>query len=113
MSDRLPSGVLVSALLRKVNDAGGSAMVLARGDAQGGAILVIICEKGRQFRALERGIGPSGTIQLIASSVGPTDDSGPITAYWQRRRAFDPDLWVIELDIPEAERFAAETIVVG
>ncbi|PHK02659.1 hypothetical protein VF08_18145 [Nostoc linckia z8] len=26
-----------------------------------------------------------------------------------RRRAQDPDLWLIELDIADAERFAAET----
>ena len=25
-----------------------------------------------------------------------------------RRRRFDPDLWVVELDIPSPERFAAE-----
>jgi hypothetical protein len=34
-----------------------------------------------------------------------------IAAYWRRRRERDPDLWVIELDIAEAERFAAETIL--
>jgi len=32
-------------------------------------------------------------------------------SYWQRRRARDPDLWVIELDIASPERFAAETIL--
>ena len=31
----------------------------------------------------------------------------------RRRRARDPDLWVIELDIAGAERFAAETILGG
>ncbi|MBN9940404.1 DUF1491 family protein, partial [Listeria monocytogenes] len=33
--------------------------------------------------------------------------------YWRRRRDRDPDLWVVELDIPSAERFAAETIASG
>jgi hypothetical protein len=89
MSGRLPSGVLVSALLRRVNDAGGFGAVMAKGDAQGGAILVIAVDKGAPPRLLERGIGP----------------------YWRRRRARDPDLWVIEVDIAAAERFAAETIL--
>jgi len=28
-----------------------------------------------------------------------------------RRRRNDPDLWVVELDIAQAERFAAETML--
>ena len=113
MNDRLPSATLVGALLRRVNDAGGMAMVLAKGDPQGGAILVITCQKDQNFNILERSTGPTGAVDLVAAMSGPTDDSASITAYWQRRRSRDPDLWVIELDIPEAERFAAETIAMG
>lgn len=113
MSDRLPSTVLVNALLRRVNDAGGMAMVLAKGDLQAGAILIVTCQKGIDFKVLERGIGPSGVAELVSVAALPVDDPAQVTAYWQRRRARDPDLWVIELDIPEAERFAAETIAMG
>ncbi|QNQ09065.1 DUF1491 family protein [Sphingomonas alpina] len=111
MSGRLPSGILVSALLRRVNDAGGMGMMLARGDAQAGAILIIALENGQNPRALERGIGPDGAVALIESSRQIVDNPSEITAYWQRRRSRDPDLWVVELDIPFAERFAAETIL--
>ncbi|TPG41253.1 DUF1491 family protein [Sphingomonas koreensis] len=111
MSDRLPSGVLVSALLRRVNDAGGSAMVLARGDAQAGSILIITLERGQNPRLLERGIGPDGSDSLIPAGPSATADAESLTDYWRRRRARDPDLWVIELDIAFAERFAAETIL--
>ena len=106
MSGRLPSGILVSALLRRVNDAGGFGAVMAKGDAQGGAILVIAVDKGALPRLLERGIGPDGKTALIDST--PTED---LDGYWRRRRARDPDLWVIEVDIAAAERFAAETIL--
>jgi hypothetical protein len=106
MSGRLPSGVLVSALLRRVNDAGGFGAVMAKGDAQGGAILVIAVNKGVQPRLLERGIGPDGKTALIDST--PAED---LDGYWRRRRERDPDLWVIEVDIAAAERFAAETIL--
>ena len=106
MSGRLPSGVLVSALLRRVNDAGGFGAVMAKGDAQGGAILVIAIDRGAAPRLLERGIGPDGRTALIDST--PPDD---LDGYWRRRRARDPDLWVVEVDIAAAERFAAETIL--
>jgi hypothetical protein len=106
MSGRLPSGLLVSALLRRVNDSGGFGAVMAKGDAQGGAILVIAIDKGNLPRLLERGIGPDGRTALIDST--PSED---LDGYWRRRRGRDPDLWVIEVDIAEAERFAAETIL--
>ena len=113
MSGRLPSGLLVGVMLRRVNQAGGIGTMLARGDEQAGAILIITLEKGTNSRAWERGIGPSGTVELI--SVGPQtpDNEAEIYDYWQRRRARDPDLWVIELDIAQAERFAAETMAEG
>ena len=106
MSGRLPSGVLVSALLRRVNDAGGFGAVLAKGDAQGGAILVVAIDRGALPRLLERGIGADGRTALIDST--PPED---LDGYWRRRRSSDPDLWVIEVDIAAAERFAAETIL--
>lgn len=109
MSDRLPASVLASALIRRVNDAGGFATVRARGDAQGGALLLIATARDGSARLYERGIGPSGVSRSIEST--PTDASpDSIEAYWRRRRARDPDLWVIELDTPDAERFAAETL---
>ena len=105
MTGRLPSSVLVSALLRRVNDAGGFGMVVAKG-THDGTILVIAIERGVAHKLLERGIGPDGRTVLIDST--PAED---LDGYWQRRRARDPDLWVIELDIAEAERFAAETML--
>jgi hypothetical protein len=112
VSDRLPSGVLVGALLRRANDAGGMGMMLARGDPMGGAILIIALERGANPRALERGIGPDGRVALL-NWTPPEADPDAITHYWQRRRCNDPDLWVVELDVPSVERFAAETILGG
>ena len=111
MSERLPSGVLVSALLRRVNDAGGLATLLARGDPQAGAILILTLDRGVMPRLLERGIGPDGMTALVAAVPAEGTDPGEIAAYWRKRRQRDPDLWVIELDIPGAERFAAETLL--
>lgn len=106
MSDRLASKLLVSALIRRAHDAGGSAVVLAKGDAEGGAILVLTSHRGEDQRLLERGIGPDGRITLVDST--PAQD---LDGYCQRRRARDPDLWLIELDVASAQQFAAETIL--
>lgn len=106
MSGRLPTDLIVGALRRRVEQAGGMATVLAKGDAQAGGILVVSIERGGPSRIWERGIGPDGRVALIEST--PKDDAD---GYWQRRRARDPDLWVVELDIAAAERFAAEMML--
>jgi hypothetical protein len=106
MSGRLPSGVLVSALIRRVNDAGGNATVIVKGDAQAGAILIITADRSQDQRLLERGIGPDGKVTLIDST--PAED---LDGYCHRRSSRDPDLWLIELDVAGAQQFAAETIL--
>ncbi|MES2096149.1 MAG: DUF1491 family protein [Pseudomonadota bacterium] len=101
--------MLVNALVRRANALGGFATVMAKGDETAGAVLIIAQDRGENARAFERGIGPSGDTELIA--VGPQGDARAVTAYWMKRRTGDPDLWVVEVDIADAERFAAETIV--
>lgn len=113
MNDRLPTHLIASALIRRVDQAGGSAMVLAKGHAEAGALLVLTMERGRNHKFVERGMGQNGTVQLIAAGPDAFVDSLAVTDYWQRRRRGDPDLWVIEVDVAEAERFVAETILPG
>ena len=102
---RIATGVLVNALIRRAEGAGGSAMVLARGDAT--------ADRGANPRFVERGLGPDGNPALIASGPRAFADEGEVTAYWRRRRERDSDLWVVELDIVDGERFAAETIAMN
>ncbi len=111
MTARLTSALLVSALVRRVFAAGEHAAILSRGDADAGALLFLVAEKGRVVKMVERGIGPAGIAQPV--NVGPQhiENLEEINDYVARRRLRDPDLWVIELDGANAERFAAETIL--
>lgn len=113
MTHRLASGVQASALLRRVHAAGGSAMVLAKGDAEAGGILILCYDRGAHPRFVERGLGPDGESALLPAGPASFDDESAVYDYWQRRRLRDRDLWVIELDIAGAERFAAETMLGG
>ena len=109
MSARLPTHLAVGALLRRVNDSGGLAVVRARGEPQGGALLILIAE-GRGMRAFERMRGLDERDVLVPA--GPdSDETAMLEQYWEKPRARDPDLWVIELDVAGAERFVAETIL--
>jgi len=86
--------------------------VLAKGDATAGAIAVILAERGRRAVLLERLLQPDGAYSWQASGQGQADDS-EFQTLLDRRRKYDPDLWIVELDIASAERFAAEMNAVG
>ncbi|HST36903.1 MAG TPA: DUF1491 family protein [Allosphingosinicella sp.] len=109
---RLASSVLATALLRRAEAEGGFGVVIAKGDASAGAIAVILAEKGKKACFLERLLQPDGAYAWQASRQG-VEDEGEFRAFLERRRAVDPDLWILELDIASAERFAAEMNAAG
>ncbi|MET0241693.1 MAG: DUF1491 family protein [Sphingobium sp.] len=113
MSDRLPSKILVSALVRRVGQAGGFATIIARGEDMGGAIIVQLEDRGSYRGLLERTVDWDDKAKLIPCGPPVGADSFAVSEYIERRRANDPDLWVVELDIADGERFAAETIAIG
>jgi len=104
---RLASSVLATALLRRAQDEGGFGAVLAKGDPTAGAIAVILAERGRRACFLERVLQPDGGYAW-QSARQEVEDEPAFAAFLERRRRFDPDLWILELDIASAERFAAE-----
>jgi hypothetical protein len=110
MTARLTSAMLVSSLIRLVTNAGGNATVLAKGDPGAGAILLICTERGVFTSLQERLLDAQGRYRWQPVGPATTHQSAEIDAYLDRRRASDGDIWLIELDIANAERFAAETI---
>lgn len=114
MSDRrLPAKLEVSGLIRQIETQGGFATILNQGDADGGAMLLIVTSRGRYVTGLERILGISGDYEWrptgLAESAGSTD----LLSFLAKRTRFDPDLWVVEVDIAEPERFIAETTALG
>jgi hypothetical protein len=110
VTPRLTSRMTVDALIRRVSAEGGFGTVIAKGDESAGAILLLCSERGVPTTLIERTVDLDGAYRW--SRCGPQDiESGEERdSYIQRRRAQDPDLWLVELDIADAERFAAETI---
>jgi hypothetical protein len=110
---RLPPRLEVPALIRRAETQGGFATVLHRGDPESGAVLLLVSSRGRHFGGLERVLGAGGGYQW--RTVGPAEsaESAEVAAFLAKRRQFDPDLWAVELDIAQPERFIAETTSAG
>lgn len=113
MIARITSDMLVGALIRRVQAEGGHATVLAKGDPGAGAVVVACAERGTVSALLERALTARGDYAWVR--CGPDENAGSAEygAYLERRRARDPDMWVVELDVAGAERFTAETTGVG
>ncbi|HYD36432.1 MAG TPA: DUF1491 family protein [Allosphingosinicella sp.] len=107
MEPRIAASVLAGGLIRKAEGEGGFGTVIAKGDPTAGSILVILLERGANPRLFERLLQPNGRYSWKQSG-GPAANPDDVPGFIAKRRRFDPDLWVIELDIPSAERFAAE-----
>jgi hypothetical protein len=106
---RLSAGIEASAFLRRAEQEGGFGTVLHKGDAERGSILMVVVERGEYRAILERRLQAGGTYGWAASGPGAGEPMGA-AQYVARARCADPDCWVLELDIPSAERFIAETI---
>ncbi len=105
MTARLTSAMLVSAMIRRVAAKGGNVVVVARGDPTSGAVLLICMEKNVVRSVIERVL--DHTAGYVWTHVFDGDEPSR-EKYLARRRERDPDLWIVELDIANAERFAAE-----
>lgn len=105
MDARLPAHLEVSGLLRSVQAAGGFGMVVAKGERDAGTILVLCCEKGTDTRAWERMPHPDGSRRWTLVKRQEADNPQEFQDWCARRQRQDPDLWLVELDIADAERF--------
>jgi hypothetical protein len=110
MTGRLASSLLAAALMRRAQSEGGNCILLHRGDETAGGLLLLMREKGRITGLCEPLLDTHGRYGL--QSVGPQDidKTQEFDHYIEKRRRFDPDLWVIELDVPNAQRLAAEIV---
>ena len=113
MDDRLPAALEASSLVRRAEVEGGFGMIVAKGDADRGALVLLIAHRGVHVACLERSFGAGGIYAW--QKVGPDSGAGAETIrdWSKKRRDFDPDSWLIELDVPQPERFIAETTAIG
>lgn len=102
---RLPAHVEVGALIRRVAAAGGFAAVLHKGERDAGTILVVTRENGANPRLFERMPQLDGSRAWTATRVQEPEKSQEFDEYLSRRGTRDPDVWIVELDIPNPERF--------
>ena len=113
MSDRLPARLEAAGLLRRAEAEGGFGTILKRGDADRGSLVLMISQRGVHQACLERALASDGRYRWQAVGPAAGADAKSLADWSQKRIRFDEDLWLIELDVADPERFIAETTVEG
>lgn len=86
--------------------------MIKKGDAERGSLLILVSSRGRHVACLERVLDfASGEYRWQAS--GPQESANPaeVSSFVANRQRLDSDLWAVELDIADPERFIAETML--
>lgn len=113
MTARLATALYVNALTRRVTQMGGMAAVVRKGDETAGALILLTREKGANTGIWERAWTADGAYTWAQITAQIIEKDEEISHFLDRRLVHDPDLWVVELDIANAARFAVEMDSVG
>lgn len=108
MDTRLPAHLEASAIVRLAEAAGGFATVLAKGERDAGTILLVTLYRGTGAVLHERMPQLDGSRKFLAAKREDPENPQEFSEYLARRRRQDQDLWLIEVDIADAERFIAQ-----
>jgi hypothetical protein len=86
---------------------------MRKGDPDRGSLILMVGSRGRHVACLERVLALEGG--YVWRVTGPSESAGSqeITEFLAKRARFDEDLWAVELDIADPERFIAETTSAG
>jgi hypothetical protein len=96
--DRLPSHVWIMAQIRRCNADGIPAMVVRRGEAQTGTLLVKINQFDAGCRVLSQMRDLDGALGWMAAFDGKLVDEAEADSYLERAMSRDPDIWVVEIE---------------
>lgn len=102
MGARLKTGLWVRAVLRRISSDGTSAMVLKKGDEDAGAVLIVLADRS----------GGTGVLREDGTSWARVDatDAASVDAYLERQKKYDPDLWIIELEMRDVSQPIERTL---
>lgn len=107
MDARLPAHLEVGGLIRIVESQGGFASLLQRGERDAGTIMILTMYRGDTLTLFERMPQLDGSRKFIAAKRQNDEKPSELADYVRKRMAQDPDLWVLEADIADEERFIA------
>ena len=111
MTPRLPTRLWIDALRKRASVAGAFAMVIHPGDDDRGDMIVKVLTGPGEARGYARRFSADGSLSFYdLAADGATGAESELDAIIARRRASDPDLWVVEIEDREGRHFLTEPV---
>ena len=110
---RLPAHLEVAGLMRRVVAEGGFATIVARGERDAGTILLVLRDSRTNPMLYERMPQPDGSRAWTLNRIQDIENAREFDEYLTRRSHQDQDLWIVELDVPNPERFIGDSAAAG
>jgi hypothetical protein len=103
----LSTDVWVGALIRRAELEGANAVVVKKGDARAGAVIVKAYDTAaRTARLWTEATSQDGEPLWIQPVASETESE--LDAYLDRQRRYDPDLWIVEIEDRQGRHFLTE-----
>jgi hypothetical protein len=110
MIPRLKAGIFVRALIRRAEVAGAQAYVAKKGSEEAGAVFLKISRLDGTSMVLTQARRGEGDLVWM-KVLGDSCDEAAATAYFEKQKRFDPDLWIVEIEDRQGRAFVDEPIV--
>lgn len=111
MHDRLPTRLWVDALTRRVSLAGAFAYIAQSGDDERGDVIVKVARLDGRAAFFARSPMSSETQSFDwLPRAGEWAEEREVDEMITRKRSYDPDLWVIEIEDREGRHFLTENV---
>lgn len=107
---RLKAEIWVKALIRRCEIEGASAMVVRRGDATSGVVLIKLNRLNGAARVLIPVRAGDGSFQWLSGTGADPVLEADADIYIEKQRKFDPDLWVVEIEDRAGRHFLQEPV---
>lgn len=110
MSARLPAHLWVSAYIRRCNGAGKAAVLVRRGEAMGGIVLIrvdYLDGRGQILSPFHNMEGEKIWLRALGAEPKPWADT---QAYIERQEKRDPDFWLIDVEAGDGDPLLDEPI---
>lgn len=79
--------------MRHQSQRGNIATIARKGDADAGTPYIILIDRNRRIAVLKERALSEGWERL------PMETQGDLDAFFQRQEKYDPDLWILELEV--------------
>lgn len=85
-------------------------MVLVRGDADRGALLLILASRGVTTKVMERRSSLGGKLVWNLLKQYESASYEEVAQLIDQKKRFDRDLWAIEVDVADVEQFIVDSL---